>query len=83
MKYSQEEILLFPNPVTAQLNINNLGGHFENILLTDQLGRAKIDKQVTGNSIVLDLSKLPEGIYFLSAFSKSGKYSSNHKIIKL
>ncbi len=81
--FQQEKILLFPNPVGTQLNISNLGGHFEAILLTDQLGRTKIDTQVTGNSIVLDLSKLPTGIYFLSTFSKSGKYSSTHKIVKL
>ncbi|TAK34819.1 MAG: T9SS type A sorting domain-containing protein [Saprospiraceae bacterium] len=73
--FQQEEILLFPNPVATHLNISNLGGHFESILLTDQLGRTKVDTQVTGNSILLDLSKLPSGIYFLSAFSKSGKYS--------
>lgn len=80
---SQEEILLFPNPVTAQLNINNLGGHFETILLTDQLGRQKIERQILGDSAILDLSGLPPGIYFLRVNSKVGNHFSTHKIIKL
>lgn len=65
----QEEVTLFPNPVSDILRWN--ANRFTKVNLFDMMGKLLIDKEITENS--LDISEITSGLYFvrLSNFTES------------
>lgn len=79
--FSDSEILLYPNPVKTNLVVDIPTISDAVILeLYDITGKKILDKTSSGTKIVLDLSSLNSGVYFLKARSNT-KYSIT-KIIK-
>lgn len=73
-------ILIYPNPVSNKLNINNLSANNSQIELYDVTGK-KLDSFKTSSSEnILNMEKYPEGIYYLKITTLSEQYV--HKIIK-
>jgi len=73
---NKKEIELYPNPVKDILHFSEEAG---NISIIDLSGR--LVKQVSTFGKTIDVSKLPKGIYIISATTKAGK-AINRKIIK-
>ncbi len=79
---SIQEVLVYPNPVTSNLNIK-LSGNWSynaNVRIYNALGTLSLEKKMDGREYLLDLSSLPAGIYFLDI--KDGQNSISRKIIK-
>ena len=71
-----------PNPVSDQLRINNLEG-FERLELSNLLGQRVVSANTQGNqSLDLDVSQLPAGVYVLAGYDRNGKLLGNAKLVK-
>ncbi len=81
-------VTLYPNPVINDLKLSiespaNDGMH---IALTDVAGKVLVQKNVQvvngSNNILLNVSALPAGTYFIKAMSASGSESTVRKLVK-
>jgi hypothetical protein len=73
-------ISLFPNPATQFLTIEiNKLSQITYLEIFDQLGRVLISKRlnILSNQISMDVSQMPEGLYFITASDKAGKCLSS------
>jgi hypothetical protein len=71
------KFIVYPNPAQDLLNVT---GEFERnteYKLSDPEGRILMNGMITGNKVVIDLSKLANGIYFLEIGT-----SEKHRVIK-
>ena len=69
------QITLYPNPVRSELtlNIGDTDTPFQNVIVTDAIGREVLLSAFSteNGDIKMDVSQLPEGVYFLSITSKN------------
>jgi surface protein len=72
---------IFPNPTTGQVTISNISIG-DGILLTDVLGGKLWNQIATGETQVLNVSLMAQGIYFVSII-RGGKIVLTKKITKL
>ena len=78
---SGDSVVVQPNPVTDYLTISNLPQGSKTIILQDIHGRTWSSANTDGESVKIDLSDLPNQIYFLHI--KSEGQNITKKIIKL
>lgn len=78
--FTENELKVFPNPVTDELKIESSIDSLKSIRLYDVSGKLTLSKETTLRSIKIDTRMLSNGIYFLTikTFNKSGSY----KVIK-
>ena len=77
---SDEGIKLYPNPVSSVLNITSENG-YELYKVTDVLGKVVLKGQLEAKEHQLDISTLPNGIYYLTLdkqFGQAYKFSVIH-----
>lgn len=60
-----DEISIFPNPTTGIIEIQGKNSDEGTIRLTDNLGRLLIIKQKLSDSEQIDISDMPNGMYFM------------------
>ena len=60
----------YPNPVSDQLTLQGEG--LRHVSLISITGATVFDSAITGNGIVIDMARLPQGLYFLRVQSESG-----------
>lgn len=77
---SDEDFVIFPNPVTDFIQIQLGNRSVESIAITDMTGRVIIRKQIRENEPI-DVSALQKGNYILTITDTSGS-TLNKKIIK-
>lgn len=66
-------MLLYPNPATAEVSITGyIGENFESIVIYNIAGEKVWNKTGSSVSQKIDISFLPEGMYFLKAEGKPG-----------
>lgn len=77
---STPQIIVYPNPSTSTITIN--GKHLKKIILLNQKGEVIIEQNnaTLNNDVILNLSKLSNGAYFLQVFSAEGMITK--KVIK-
>jgi len=69
----QEEILFYPNPTKGELRIDKGELRIDNVAIYDLLGRIQKSKIVNLKSeIVIDVSHLPAGVYFVQLSTEKG-----------
>ena len=61
---NQDNLILYPNPTTGNVTIRFSNNNFSSIKITDQLGKVAYQAVINDPVISLDLSSIPEGIYF-------------------
>lgn len=66
-----QKLELFPNPAKEILNLKNLPFNAKSVEIRSVLGTLLIKDQLTESRALLDVSRLPDGTYFLSIFSDS------------
>ena len=59
------QIQLAPNPASNTITISNLAPK-TSITITNLLGEVVIKEEAAGNSKVIDVSRLPNGMYFIN-----------------
>jgi len=80
---SLDKITLVPNPTTGELRIENYELRIKNVEVFDLYGRkqkAESRKQKGEGSVVIDLSQLAAGIYFVKVYTENGIFFE--KVIK-
>ncbi|OQA85766.1 MAG: Ycf48-like protein precursor [Bacteroidetes bacterium ADurb.Bin234] len=78
--YNNIEIDIFPNPVTHQLTIANEQCQIKEIRMYNIVGKEVKNFMVYNTEIILDVSDLQKGIYFIKIISDQG--SITKKIVK-
>ncbi|MEO8148791.1 MAG: T9SS type A sorting domain-containing protein, partial [Bacteroidia bacterium] len=57
-------ISLYPNPVNNFLTIKLINDQQREIIITDVLGKEVLHKEVLSKEVLIDVNKIPNGIYF-------------------
>lgn len=71
---------IYPNPFTDRIHIENIDLQQYELTILNSLGQTVKRTQVNNNNIIIDLSELKEGIYFLRIESRDN--AKTMKIIK-
>jgi hypothetical protein len=74
-------ISLFPNPTKSNITISWEGYSVQKIELFNTIGKKISEQNTIGNSVVVDLSELPNAIYFVRLVTQDGGFTT-HKVIK-
>jgi len=61
---------IYPNPVTDILIVNTHVGYAKKISIVDITGKTLIERESSGDKVLLDLSMLQNGIYFIKVAMK-------------
>ena len=78
-----DEVLIYPNPTTTQLNIRlkNENNAIENIQVTDVLGRVVYtENDLNTNVAIINTQGLSSGMYHVFIKTKDGIYTG--KVVK-
>jgi len=78
---AEQTFSIYPNPVSANLNINNIEG-IDQVTVSNMLGETIMTQKVSGNTSSLNVAKLQSGIYFVT-FIKDNTIAGTRKFIKL
>jgi hypothetical protein len=73
------ELRVYPNPFNNSLSISGLAGHIE---VYTMLGQLLVTTTIEENTTSINTSEFVDGIYFIKAFSTSGKNVKTLKLIK-
>jgi hypothetical protein len=80
---SQEDVVLYPNPATNELNVvYAANADIKNIAVYNIIGKALIVYKVSGNSANLNLENIPSGIYFVRLMNSHGEVVVTKKFTK-
>lgn len=78
-----ENTVLYPNPVNDELNVLFDGSAgIKNIAVYNVIGKAMVVYKVSGNSAKMDVSKLPNGVYFIRLSDAKGQVVSTKRFTK-
>ena len=75
-------ISLFPNPVSAQLNINAFESNIKHVVMYDIMGKEIRRYFVNDNKTTLDVSALHSGLYVLKIKTKEGLLIQKVQILR-
>ena len=68
----QQEIELFPNPVSSFLNLVSKGDDLQSVMITDVYGRTLKSLRVSGKEVVVEVSDLVSGVYLARLVLETG-----------
>ncbi|MDF3026962.1 MAG: repeat protein [Fluviicola sp.] len=76
--YSGRQVIIYPNPAMNEISIESAGSETDSYLLYNCQGQ-EISSQTkiiesSKNSLKIDVSQLPAGIYLLKTLTQSGKF---------
>jgi hypothetical protein len=66
-------VRLYPNPTSGQLNIDVAGVSAMNVVISDMSGKVIFEQKETSPTSSLEVSHLPQGIYFVTVTSEGRK----------
>jgi hypothetical protein len=80
---ANQELLLYPNPVSRSLNIHlNSASDIKDLYVIDMTGRTlSVNKNINSDHTVLDVSNLDTGIYVAKVFTNDGYINKKFKVI--
>ncbi len=76
----KSDIVIYPNPTTGKLTINNSKSIINNVVIIDITGKTIKQLPVNSNQLTIDISSYPNGIYFIKLQNNEG--IETRKIIK-
>ena len=62
---------IFPNPTSGMLNVTS-NEEIDSIEIFNSVGTTVVSNNVAGNSSAIDMSKLPNGMYFVRVSTANG-----------
>jgi hypothetical protein len=79
LAHEQQNTLVYPNPATSEITIQSKEVII-NIQILDTSGKVMLEqKNLQNEKVVLNISKLPRGVYFVHIFNQAGE--SVHRVI--
>lgn len=83
-QYNKKHFLVHPNPAHNELIVESSAEAFSGLVLLQNVMGKMVAKQKVDNrrKIRLDISQLPNGIYFVCLIRENNKSSENYKIVK-
>jgi Secretion system C-terminal sorting domain len=83
--YSRNKIKIYPNPMTDYITIQQMETDLEKgtIYFINHLGITVKTSSIIGSQTQIQISDLPNGIYFVKIISDNGDYLHTQKIIKM
>ncbi|MBL7719282.1 MAG: T9SS type A sorting domain-containing protein [Flavipsychrobacter sp.] len=82
-KSAPQEISLYPNPASDDLNVVfDDYDNIKSIAVYNVIGKAMIVYKVNGNSAKMDISKLPNGVYFIRLSDNKGQVVGTKRFTK-
>ena len=75
-----EESSVYPNPVENNLTIDLGEADHARLRLFDIAGSLIVEKQITDNKSLLEVSKLSQGVYLIELSNEIGKIT--HRVVK-
>jgi hypothetical protein len=80
---SEDNIILYPNPATDNLNvIFDAGADVKNIAVYNLIGKIVSIYKVNGNSAKLNVNNIPSGIYFVRLLDGQGRVIATRKFTR-
>lgn len=80
-KYSNSEIVVYPNPASENLIINKISNENMNVVIYDIMGREVLTAALNGKSTKMSVASLANGTYILKMFNKGAVVQTNNVII--
>lgn len=82
-KSSEENIVMYPNPATNELNVvYDASYDIKNIAVYNIIGKMMNVYKVAGNSANLNIENIPSGIYFVKLYNANGNAVLTRKFTK-
>lgn len=80
-----DRLLVFPNPVSDNLNIKNANpSSKENkIKIFNSIGKLVIYEEVSSTNMQVNVRGLPNGLYFINQIDESGQVGAGSKFVKV
>jgi hypothetical protein len=78
---SDHRLRMYPNPVQNELVIECELKQFQ-IEICDAIGQIHTRLRPTGSQVIVDLSAMPEGMYFIRVMGQNNVHLETHKIVK-
>jgi hypothetical protein len=75
-----EDIEIFPNPATDQLQIRYHTEQLTGITITNSIGQLMLQQPIHNELTTLNVKELPAGIYIITLNRKAG--NTIHKFVK-
>jgi hypothetical protein len=72
---------IYPNPSAGNTYVQLSNLMQGKMVMVDQQGRKITERQTDGNNIMLDVSGLPDGIYFIKLLSANGLFVEMKKLV--
>lgn len=82
---NRSDINTYPNPVSNQLNVSVADnyGEFRWIYIYNAHGQLVISNPISSSDMIVDVSSLIEGIYFINLIDENGIVKGKQKILKV
>lgn len=77
-----QPIELWPNPAPGQIHLSGLPGGTSQLCITDITGRIVLQKRLLGPEEMVDIVKLPAGIYRLTVRASRGGFYWNKTLVR-
>lgn len=72
-KLEEKGVLISPNPATSYITVRLQDGAGADLILSDVAGTQLEHRYINGSTQKMDISRLPQGVYFLNVTTTSGK----------
>ncbi len=79
---ADQQVLVYPNPFTNRFEIRTEKMQSYNLILVNATGQQVLDTTFYADRLVLDASRLPEGVYFYRLTVESGRLVNTGRLIK-
>ncbi len=78
-----EQFTLYPNPATKNIQIDYTGpDHQPYYKITNIQGKVMLHGEIDGAGKTVDISSLPDGLYFLMMYDQNGELLGTRKVVK-
>jgi len=83
--YAESAVVVFPNPMPgrAELCSRRTGTVEEKVEVTDSFGRTCWSGSSAESCVEIDLTQLPDGLYYFSVIGRGGQKLSRGKLLKV
>jgi hypothetical protein len=76
MNFHEKDFSVFPNPSLGRFYVLTNPNEQSSIIIYDMMGKEVLNRKINNEMERIDLSTQPKGVYFVTASTESGRYST-------